>query len=259
MSKVCEIFQYINKIAPFETAMDFDNVGLLVGDSNENVKKCLVALDITNNVIKEAKKLQANLIISHHPVIFNPIKTLDVNTVPYNLVKEGISAICAHTNLDMAIFGVNSCLADALNIKNVKALSIYKVLGNELPMGLVGELDEYYNCEEFAKLVKDKLNCNGVRYTNIQKRIKKVALCSGAGGNLISEAKKSNADAFITGEIKHHEILYAVENDICVVDAGHFKTEDIVILPLISKLKSEFKSIEFIKSSACTDKIDYMV
>lgn len=259
MITVFDIFKYIDGIAPFNTAMDFDNVGILVGDEKDNVKKCVVALDITKDVVNEAVNIGANLIISHHPIIFNPLKQLSADSIPYLLAKSGVSAICAHTNLDMAAFGVNSCLAELLEIKNTTALSLYKTKSEELPMGLVGELCKYYSCDEFAKFVKEKLNCEGIRYTATERKIKRVALCSGSGGDLIGEVIKKNADAFITGEIKHHEILLAGENDICVVDAGHFKTEDVVILPLVNKLSDKFDSVEFIKSSVCTDKINYIV
>ena len=141
MAKVSDIFEFIDSFAPFESAMDFDNVGILVGDKNAEVKRCLVALDVTNSVINEAKLLKATLIISHHSVIFNAIKTLSINSIPYALAQNEISVICAHTNLDMAPFGVNTCLAKALSLRNLKALSYYDSGQGALPMGLVGELE----------------------------------------------------------------------------------------------------------------------
>ena len=111
MSTVKDIYNYIDKIAPFNSAMDFDNCGMLVGNYSAVVNKVLLSLDITSSVIQEAKEIGANLIISHHPVIFNPIKRLDSNSMPYLLAKNDINAICAHTNLDMVEGGVNSSLA----------------------------------------------------------------------------------------------------------------------------------------------------
>ncbi len=258
MIKVSDIFDFIDSFAPFKTAMDFDNVGILVGDKSSEVKRCLVALDVTKDVIFEAKTLGANLIISHHPVIFNAIKKLENEDIPYILAKNEISAICAHTNLDVANFGVNSCLAEALSLQKILPLSSYVSKLGEVSFGLFGELEKSYYCDEFAKFVKAKLNCNGVRYTEVDISIKKVAVCSGAGGDLISAAIKQRVDAFVTGEIKHHEILEGLKNKICIVDAGHFKTEDVVILPLIQKLSKEFKDIEFKKSKSFTDGIKYM-
>ena len=182
MAKVSDIFELIDSFAPFESAMDFDNVGILVGDKNAEVKRCLVALDVTNSVINEAKLLKATLIISHHSVIFNAIKTLSINSIPYALAQNEISVICAHTNLDMAPFGVNTCLAKALSLRNLKALSYYDSGQGALPMGLVGELERDFWDADFAEFVKFRLNCAGIRYTNLNKTIRKVAVCSGAGG-----------------------------------------------------------------------------
>ena len=258
MTKVSDIFSFIDSFAPFDSAMNFDNVGVLVGDYRAEVKRCLVALDVTKSVIDEAKLLGATLIISHHPVIFNAIKTLRIDSIPYVLAQNGISAICAHTNLDMASFGVNTCLAQALSLKNLEPLSHYKSERGALPMGLIGDLEKDFSCGEFAEFVKVSLNCAGVKYTDLNKKIKKVAVCSGAGGDLIDSAICQNVDAFVTGEIKHHEILSAVQNEVCVVDAGHFKSEDVVIAPLVKKLSEKFEDVEFFKSKACTDTIKYI-
>lgn len=259
MASVNDIFKFIDSFAPFESAMDFDNVGVLVGNLDIQPKRCLLALDVTESVVNEAKLLGAELIISHHPVIFNAIKTLNSNSILYKLIENKLSVICAHTNLDMAQFGVNSCLAEKLSLKNLQMLSVYASKKGDLPMGLIGDLSSYYSCSDFANFVKDRLICEGLRYTNVNRKIKKVAVCSGAGGNLIESAVALNADAFVTGEIKHHEILLAVKNEVCVVDAGHFKTEDIIILPLAKKLSKEFKNVEFIKSKTCTDNVKYIV
>lgn len=363
MVKVNDIYKFIDSFAPFATSMDFDNCGLLVGNNNANVDNVLVSLDITNRVVEEAINLGANLIISHHPVIFKPMKNVMHDSVVYNLIKNDISAICAHTNLDMAEdTGVNTCLANALELKNLRPLSIYKsenynkivvfvpepnandviksmssagagILGNysecsfsssgtgtfrpnnnsnpfigkvghfekvnecrvemicdksktqsvikamlnshpyEMPAydifetsaikhniscGLIGDLKNEYSANSFAKYVKDKLHCNGIRYFNFNDNIKTVALCSGAGGNMISRAINENVSAFITGEIKHHEIIMAEQNNVSVFEAGHFKTEDVVIQPLINKLKEKFKQTNFVKSKYFTDQSLYV-
>lgn len=363
MIKVKNIYEFIDSFAPFNISMDFDNCGLLVGDINSNINNVLVSLDITNNVVKEAKNLGANLIISHHPVIFKPIRNVMYESVVYKLIENNISAICAHTNLDMAEdTGVNTCLANILGLTGLSPLSIYNsenynkivifvpednskdvirvmsnagagVLGNysecsfsssgvgafrpreksnpfigksgsyeevnecrvemicskaktqsvieamlnvhpyEMPAydifetssikhdiscGLIGALENEYNADSFAHYVKNKLKCNGIRYFNFNDNIKTVALCSGAGGDMISEAINKGADAFITGEIKHHEILLAEQNHVSVFDAGHFKTEDIVIQPLIDKLHKQFREVNFIKSKSFIDKSLYI-
>lgn len=258
MALVSDIYDLIDEIAPFDTAMDFDNVGILVGDRNQEVEKILVALDITNEVVNEAKFAGAQLIVSHHPVIFNGVKSIDANCVVYNMIQNGITAICAHTNLDSAANGVNKCLADALELKNLKPLSFYEAKGQKCVLGLIGALKAEMNSKDFAVLVKNALNCNGVRYTAAEGAIKTVAVCSGSGGDLINKAVELGADAYVTGEIKHHEILIANENNICVVDAGHFKSEDVVVEPLVNFIKTKFKGVQVIKSKTCTDHIKYI-
>lgn len=259
MTRVLDIFEFINSFAPFDSAMDFDNVGILVGNERTPVTRCLLALDVTLDVIDEAKNLGASLIVSHHPAIFEAIKSLRHDSIPHALARNDISVICAHTNLDMAPFGVNSCLAKALFLHNLTALDNYESKIGPRPEGLVGTLDNACTCHEFASLVKDRLGCSGLRYLPVDRSIRRVAICSGAGGSLISAAISQGVDAFVTGEIKHHEILMALQHGICIVDAGHFKTEDVVILPLAKKLSENFANVEFIKSKVCVDPMKYLV
>ena len=254
MVNVSDIYEFIDSIAPFDTQMDFDNSGFLVGNPNDIVKKVLVCLDITKDVVYEAKELGANLIISHHPVIFHHMKNLYFDTIPYLLVQNNINAICAHTNLDIAHGGVNDCLFDSIGLKNPCALSLI----NEYPLGLIGSLETQISCSEFAKLLKSKLDCKFVQFTNISKKIKIVAVCSGAGGNLVSEAYKKNCDALVTGEIKHSDIIFANDHEISIFNVGHFKSENIIIPKLKNYLQKKFDMIEFVESECCDDKIDFI-
>ncbi len=252
MTKINDIIDWFESFAPVANAMDFDNAGLLVGDRDTAVTKVLLTLDITADVIDEAKNLGCELIISHHPVIFNPIKKLSSHSAPYLLASKGISALCMHTNLDLSeIFGVNTCLADAVGLNNLRKSELGECL-------FIGELEAETDIDSFASMVKSALNCNGLRYTNIKPTIKTVALCSGAGGSEIFGALNEKADILLTGEIKHHEINFANEVGINIVDVGHFKSEDIVINPLISRLSSEFSDIEFTKSKVYTDFVKYL-
>jgi dinuclear metal center YbgI/SA1388 family protein len=246
--KVKEIYEALDKIAPFDAAMDYDNVGLLIGDEDAEVRGVVVSLDVTQGVIEEAVRKNANLIISHHPVIFEPMKSCLINDIPYMAIKNEVNIICAHTNLDFAERGVCRCLADALGVKNLKPLGFYKKNGDDLPYGLIGEIEVEMNSKEFASYVKKCLNCEGLRYTESKKSVKTVALCSGGAGEFIFDAISKHADAYVTGEIKYHEILEAVKNDVTVVDAGHFNTEDIAMMPLVYMLSGLFNEVKFSKS-----------
>lgn len=258
MIEVKDIYNFLDEFCPFENCLDFDNVGILLGNKNAKVKKVLLALDIVDEVLDEAKKLKANLIITHHPIIFNKIKSISSDSLICKLIKEDISVISAHTNLDISKNGVNYHLAKALNLNDLKVLSFAENNEN-LPLGLIGKLNETLTCREFAEFTKKSLNCKGARYINIQdKKIKKVAVGSGSCGDLIFSAINQKVDAFVTGEIKHHEILKAKQNGLCVVDVGHYKSEDVVMEPLKEKLRDYFKDIEFFKSQVDIDSINYI-
>lgn len=250
-TKIKDIFQYTETFAPICTAMDFDNCGLLVGEMDTKISTVLVALDITKEVVDEAINHNAQLIISHHPVIFNPIKKLSPTDMPYVLAKNNIAALCLHTNLDLATDGgVNFCLAQALSLNNVEFVQNQCLA--------VGDLNEEMPTKLFANQVKNALGCNGLRFTSGNGTVRRVAVSGGAGGENVFACKSLNADCLVTGEIKHHEILAANSLGIAVVDASHYKTEDIVIGPLVAKLSQKFSNVTFIKSHCFTDKMEYI-
>ena len=251
-----DIYTCIDGFAPFHSAMSFDNPGLLVGSFFTPVKTAVLSLDITPAVVRESVELGAQLIISHHPVIFDPIKRLDVNSVPYLLARHEITAICAHTNLDMAPGGVNDCLAERLQLRNVHMLKEYESSG--LPEALMGETVRSYSPYEFAEFVKSVLHCDRLRYTNGGCPITRVGLCSGGGADLVYPAAQAGCQAFVTGESKHNILLDAENMGITLVDAGHFYTEDIVIQPLLNRLSQQFSSICFIKSKQMHSPAKYL-
>lgn len=256
MSTAHDIYSFVDGFAPFKTAMDFDNPGLLVGSGNTPVKTALLSLDITPDVIDEAALLGAQLIISHHPVIFNPLKKLTPGTAPFMLVKSGITAICAHTNLDMAPGGVNECLAARLKLKNVKPLVLSKESG--LPEALYGEAEKDYSPDEFAGFVKQALNCGGLSYTDGGNKISRVGICGGGGEDFVYAAAGHKCQAFVTGESKHNILIDACNLGITYVDAGHFYTEDVVLAPLMGKLKKQFSDINFVKSKRMQSPVKFI-
>jgi dinuclear metal center YbgI/SA1388 family protein len=256
MSLIGDIYDYIDGFAPFGSAMSFDNAGLLVGNSKAEVKTVILSLDITPAVVCEAVQLDAQLIVSHHPVIFNPLKSISSDSVPYLLAQHGIAAICAHTNLDMAAGGVNSCLAERLQLRNVRLLKEYEHSG--LPEALVGETTREYAPREFAEFVKLVLHCDGLRYTDGGRAISRVGLCSGGGADLLYAAAEYGCQSFVTGESKHNILLDAENKGMTLVDAGHFYTEDVAILPLLKKLEEQFPAICFIKSKQMHSPAKYL-
>lgn len=243
MTLIKDIVEFCEGFAPFDSAASFDNVGLLVGSNDTQITKALLALDITKEVVAEAAKLKAQLIISHHPVIFNPLKSMDSKSVPYLLAQNSLSALCLHTNLDVAInTGVNLCLANTLGLENI---TFY-----EGEFVVSGTLKEETNAEDFAKFAKEKLGAQAVSCTVKDKNIKNIFICSGAGGSEFMKAVELGADAFVTGEAHHHNYLESIHEGVPLIVAGHFETEDIVINPLKEKLQKEFTEVEFIKSES---------
>ena len=233
MAKVKDFYGYLNSIAPFETQEDWDNSGMLVGDMDAKVKKVAVVLDITHEEIKKAKAIGADLIISHHPVIFNPIKSVTRGSVPYELVASSINALCCHTPLDIADGGTNDSLAELLGIE---------VTRTEDPILRLGTV-EPTTAENLAGKIAKTLNTK-VRYADAGRKIEKIAICTGAGCSLIEAA--GEIDAFITGDASHHNFLDCVQAGITLIAAGHYETEIVVVPVLVKKLQAQFPDIEII-------------
>lgn len=231
---VKNIYDFIDSIAPFCRQCEWDNSGLTVGDADKTVTKIGVVLDITSEAVLKAKELGADLIISHHPVIFRATKSFLANDPAYLLASSGISAICAHTSLDCAKGGVNDVLAKALGFENAYSITDE----GEAAILRVAETSPISG-NELAKITAKRLN-TGVRLADSGKMISKIAFCGGAGGDFIKEAVAAGCDAYITGDASHHEFLEALECGLTLIAAGHFETENPVIPDLAKRIKSEF-------------------
>lgn len=250
MTKVKDIFEYLNELAPTSLKMDFDNVGLLVGDEDNEVKKVLVALDITDEVIDEAIESGAELIVSHHPIIFEPMKDVVYSDLGgrkiIKLIKNDISAICMHTNLDIAEGGVNDALMSALGAVSEDYLEYTCTDIQEVKHGCgrIGELCEEMTMPEFLAKCKSALNSNGLRYHDAGLKVKKLAVMGGSGGSCVELAKELGCDTYVTSDIKYNSFLDAKELGINLIDADHFCTENVIIPVLCEKLKAEFPECE---------------
>lgn len=228
------IFGQLDTWAPRESAEDWDNVGLLVGSAAAPVTKVLTALDISPLVAEQAAEAGAELIVSHHPVIFHPLKALDAGDVPYRLARRGIAAICLHTNLDRAKGGVNDVLAGMLGLRNVAAAG-----GG---FCRVGTLPEKKEPGEFAAFVGDRLRVpkGGIQWTGGTRAVRTVGVCSGAGGDYVFPLLPE-VDAVVTGELHYHEWPQAADKT--VVAAGHFYTEVPIAETLAAYLSERFPEL----------------
>ena len=244
MSTVTHIYDAIDRLAPFWLTMDFDNTGILVGDRNREVSCALLALDCTPAVVEQAKQLGAQLIVTHHPVIFHPLKRVNEDAVVYLLIRSDIAVISAHTNLDIAQGGVNDALASAIGLRDCRGLELL----NEQTcawLGRIGTLPEPLSPEAFAAHIKACLNAASIKFSAAPRAIRTVALCSGSGADCLDAAISAGADALLTSEVKQHEYLAAAAAGISIFDAGHFDTEDIVIEPLRDYLAKEIPDVHF--------------
>ena len=232
---VKNIYDFIDSIAPFEKQCEWDNSGLLIGNPCREISKIGVVLDITPDAVKYAAERGVELIVSHHPVIFRPVKSFLDGDVSYMLAANGISAICAHTSLDCANGGVNDVLAETLGFKNPVPLTE----SGEAAMIRKVVIDET-EADALAMLVADRLS-TGVQLADCGKTIDTVALCGGAGGDFIHAVAESGCDAYITGEAKHHEFLAAKELGVTLIAAGHFETENPVVAVLADKIRNNFE------------------
>ena len=231
MATVKDVYNFIDKIAPFNTQEEWDNAGLLVGNENQSVNKILFALDITTDVVNQAINCGADLIITHHPLIFKPVSNVLSDTVIYKLIENKISIICAHTNYDKAVDGVNDILCKTVGFDKFE-----KIDGTCLNVA-------YFNSEISAShLINNvKKSLGGiVRYNSIEKNIRKVAVCSGSGSDYLSLAQELECDALLTGDASHHAFLDANEMNMLLISAGHFETENIAIKPLVDKIENKF-------------------
>lgn len=221
-----EIIKIIEAEYPKNLAYEWDNVGLLAGRADMDIKTVLVTLDITPDVVKEAKECGAELILSHHPLIFDGIKNFCENNSKTNMyidiIRNKIAVYSAHTNMDTAPNGINQKLSELFSIKNTMPLD------PETGLGRVGDI-EPKPCGDFIKEVSEKLS-TPIRFSgDREKIIKRAAVGSGACADLIPNAIAGGADVFITADVKYHNAIDAVSDGLSIIDAGHYPTEIIVM------------------------------
>lgn len=245
---VSQIYDMMDGKAPFRYQLGFDNAGFLVGRRSAEVKRVLVALDITKAVVEEAVELGAQLIVSHHPVIWDGVKQLTDATPGGDLLlymaEHGIAAICAHTNLDAVAEGVNDALAHQLGLTDVAQLSQDGVdeQGRAYGIGRVGLAPEQ-TVDQFAAWVKQRLDAACVRVVDSGKPVHKVAVGGGSCGSMLADALEAGCDTFVTADIKYDVFLEAKALGLNLLDAGHYPTENVVCPVVAGWLREAFPDI----------------
>lgn len=261
MTTVSDILQFVNTLAPGYMKMDWDNVGLLCGDPQKTVKKILVALDPFESVCKEAKAVGADLLVTHHPVIFQALKSITTQTAVGRsllfLCQNGISAINAHTNLDCAPGGVNDMLASRLGLANIQVLNPTGTDENGHPWGLLRTGEVSMELDAFLSHVKQSLGAPMLRCTKAANRVRKVAVGGGACAGSLYEVHRAGCDTFVTADVKYNQFWDARDLSINLIDAGHFYTENPVCAHLAEKLQAAFPEVVVEISKNHTDCMEF--
>lgn len=239
-----DIFKTLCEIAPLDLQLEFDNSGFLVGRRDSEVQRVLLALDITGDVIEEAIACRAELIVSHHPIIFHKLRAVSDtwnDDKVLRLAENRIGAICMHTNLDIARGGVNDVLLSLLGGGEGEPL-------DRDGCGRVGQLPASLALPVFLRECKERLQAPGLRYYDAGRSVRRLAVMGGAGGDALLDAYQKGCDTYLTADIKYHQFLQAAELGLNLIDAGHFCTENPVIPVLSHALQERFPDVEFLVS-----------
>lgn len=245
-----DIIKYFESKFPKDLAYEWDNVGIQVGTLNIPAKKVLITLDVTKEVIKEAIDKKVNMIISHHPLMFNPMDKIIFDTprgwIIKNLIKHNITVYSAHTNYDTAEGGMNDEFARILGLNNTKLMDEIDGIGR------YGDI-ETINIKDFIKDIKDKLNLDNVKVIgSVSRDVSRVGISGGSGSKHMYQAKMKGCDVYLTGDVTYHTALDATSLGLTVIDIGHH-AEKIFVDAVSNFLTKEFKEVEFIKSEIDTN------
>lgn len=252
--------ELMETIAPKYLAENWDNVGLQVGDEEKEVKKILVALDVTMEVIEEAIEKKVDLIVTHHPfLLFQKIETITKQDILgmkiYALIEHKIAVCSAHTNLDIVKGGINDILAEKIGLTDCAVLEITNNSTQD-GIGRIGNLKEAISFEAFVKQLKELFEINETNIGHFvgkkEKQIQRVAVCGGSGVSFMQEANRKGADVLVTGDLKFHEAQTALDLGLCIADITHYASEQIVIPMLFEKFcaygKEQGADLEILQS-----------
>ena len=255
MATVADILKFVETLAPRELKMDWDNVGLNCGHSDHPVKKILVALDPFTHVCREAKEIGADLLVTHHALIWKPGFITDLDNQGRNtlfLIENGIAHINAHTNLDQAPGGVNDVLAAKLGLAHVEIVNPVDGAG----LMRCGDVEEQ-SLEVFLTTVKKNLRCDGLRYADGGKPVRRVAVGGGSCAGGMAEVLAAGCDTFVTADVKYNQFWDAKDLGLNLIDAGHFHTENPVVAVLAEKISAAFPDVEVKISESHWDCMKY--
>jgi len=261
--KIKEIAKFLEGYAPLQYQESYDNCGLIIGDENTEAKGILITLDCTEEVIDEAIAEDCNLIVAHHPIIFNGLKKLNgsnyIERTAIKAIKNDLAIYAIHTNLDNVYNGVSAKIAERLGLENCKVLVPNPDLQNQqVGLGIIGELRTPIKTRKFLIDIKNTMKTNCIRHTSLVKEeVKRVAVCGGSGSVLLKNAKAVDADIFISADFKYHDFFDA-ENDIVIADIGHYESEQFTKDLIYDLLVKNFTKFAVRLSKVNTNPIKYL-
>ena len=260
--KARQVLDALEQYAPLPLQDGFDNAGLQIGLTEEQeVTGALLCLDVTEAIVDEAERVGCNLIVAHHPLLFHGLKSITgknyVERCVMKAIQKGIAIYAAHTNLDNAQGGVNYRIAETIGLTNLQFLDI-KVATVPAGAGVIGELSESMCEQEFLLRLKQLFDISCLRHNTLNGRmIRRVALCGGAGGFLLSNAIAQGADAFLTGEMRYHD-YFGHDDELLIAEMGHYESEQYTIDIFAEVLGARFPELNIVKTSLNTNPINYL-
>ncbi len=260
--KISDIIHHLETVAPGNYQEEYDNSGLIAGDITNECSAVLVTLDCTEEIVKEASEKKCNLIVSHHPLIFRPIRRIhpsdETGRTLMAAIKSDIAIYAIHTNLDNIISGVNATIADHLGLINREIL-LPRANQTTIGSGLIGDLKKAVPERQLLSDLKDKFNIPVIRHSPLTgKPVSRVALCGGSGSFLISSALQKGADFFISADIKYHA-FFEGEKEMVIADIGHYESEQFTIDLLYQVILEKFPNFAVLKSGIVTNPVNYYI
>ncbi|WP_308659134.1 Nif3-like dinuclear metal center hexameric protein [uncultured Alistipes sp.] len=260
--KIKDITDVIERFAPLAYQESYDNAGLIVGRPDDEVRQALLAVDVTDEVLDEAEREGCDLVITHHPIVFHPLKRFNsadmVQRCVERAIRRGIALYACHTNLDSAPEGMSWRLAALLGIGELSVLQPSE--GDpRAGFGVVGELPESLPTVEFLRRMQQRLGVKVVRHSDlVSEQVRRIALCTGAGASLMADARRAGADLYVTADLKYNDFMFP-DGEFVVADIGHFESEYCAIELLFEVLSKNLISFAVRKSGCSRNPVNYFV
>lgn len=260
--KIREIADCIERFAPLRLQESYDNSGLVVGRPDDEVRRALIAVDVTDEVLDEALREGCDLIVTHHPLLFHALKRFNsadcVQRGVERAIREGIALYACHTNLDSAPHGMSWRLAESLGVERLRVLEPDSARGEGAGFGAVGELPAPEPTLGFLRRMARQLGCGALRHSAVvSDEVRRVAFCTGSGASLIGAARAAGADLYVTADLKYNDFM-APDGALTVVDAGHFETEYCAIDILFGILSKNLRTFAVRKSVSSRNPVNYL-